>query len=314
MLKFGNKETRGVYIGSSPIKRIYCGTDIVFESGGNIPVPPTPGLYPNNEIHYKSVDNVVITNGLPSTLVIKILSNEYVPALDHNVVTFDRDLTDELSSVVNGLLKNDNLKEFLWLPSTCNTINYDTFYGYPNLEYVYLGNENQIGILPGYFFSRCNNLTKFDLSGLKNVLRIDNLCFYENNTLETFDIDFPKVQIMGDNLFYNWSILREITFGDMYFLKTIGTNFMFLNPNIETVTFGDIPSIQSVGTGLFSNCPLFKRLILKGDIVTPSAFFTSDMGLPSDGIYVPDRMVDIYRIAVRNREGAADLIRPMSEL
>lgn len=176
-----------------------------------------------------------------------------------------------------------------------------------------------------------------------NVTRVHSYGVYACSALKK--VVLPKVQILDESAFQSAAALTAI---DLPSLETAGTNSLRNMPKITSINvpklkktgsscFADnpllegitLPSIIELGSGAFSKssddtaCKSLKKIIISntntvcvlkgllfGGLVSAVA---STIPPNFKGIYVPDALVDAYKVAT-NWTYYADYIKPLSEL
>ena len=173
-------------------------------------------------------------------------------------------------------------------------------------------------------FSYCTILTNFSCNSLETV---GNSAFKESSKLESFYL--PNVKTLSFGCFQVLSKLKSIKLPS---LKTVASSAFYSCYYLETVDLGHVESLNF--TDIFYACYSIKQIIIRNtDIVVPiksSAFnscayikgeyyyaahlytgFNSEE-LKSGFIYVPDELVESYKVAT-NWATYADQIKPLSE-
>jgi hypothetical protein len=118
-------------------------------------------------------------------------------------------------------------------------------------------------------------------------------------------VDFPKAETIDNSAFGDTSSLKSVYFPSA--TTILDTAFMF-----SGVTYAKFPKATYIGGGVFANTSL-STLIL-GDDDTTTVCQNDNAAIPTScNIYVPDALVDSYKVAT-NWSQHASKIKPISEL
>lgn len=180
------------------------------------------------------------------------------------------------------------------------------FYYDSTLEYAKFEN---ITALQSGVFTKCIALKEIDLPKCKYIY--GSACFSGCESLTT--INMPLLEsATASNIFPNCIALKYVNFPS---LTACGGSFLSACTSLETVDFG---SIKIINASTFNNCSALKSVIIR----TPSeicslkhinAFTGSGIANGTGFIYVPDILVDSYKIAT-NWSTYASQIKSLSEL
>lgn len=169
-----------------------------------------------------------------------------------------------------------------------------------------------------YGFYKQTNLTSIDLP---NVTTIGMYALATNTNL--ISVNLPKAKEAGSYIFQSCEKLQTISLP----LLLIIQQYSFMGCN--ALTYASIPSVLSIQTSAFRSCYLLKTLVLGGTNVvrlantnafsychhilgTVDATYNPE-GLKDGYIYVPDNLVEQYKVAT-NWATYASQIKPISEL
>ena len=174
----------------------------------------------------------------------------------------------------------------------CTSIYTSAFRECPALESVNLPNcvSFDKGVSSGYFFDGASNLKTINVPNLTTIA-IASRTFNACKVLEEFDA--PNLTFLTDSssMFANCQKLRKVNF-----------------PKLGGTT---------ISARTFYTCSRLEKLILGGDELNPlenvNAFTGTPIANGTGYVYVPDNLVDTYKIAT-NWATFANQIKPISEL
>lgn len=161
-------------------------------------------------------------------------------------------------------------------------------------------------------------LQKINFKGFENVRKIGN-SFFSNNWNNITEIDFsPFVNLeeVGDVFFSNIKSLTYIDTTPLKKLKKLGSYIFSGCTNVETVNLSGLVNVEGTYNS-FSDLPNLKRVIIEvEDKLLINALKNSSLNSASEGIYVPDNLVQAYKdemAQIRYPVFNPDLFKPLSE-
>lgn len=182
-------------------------------------------------------------------------------------------------------------------------------------------NDQNISQLDSYSFYRCSNLRDIDMPELTHIFEhtldcrrsyyknrvsinaprlftIENYGFYDFCAQDaTAEVDFPKLKNIKNYAFgasgnsYAW-ILKKMTLGHPDGV-VLGT-YCFQRAQIETIDITSPDAVSSFGNHVFANATITNLIIRSSNLATLDA--GNDLGAAPTNIYVPDALVDTYKI------------------
>lgn len=141
-----------------------------------------------------------------------------------------------------------------------------------------------------------------------NVKSVGTYVFAENGNLT--EVELPNCETIGNYAFQSSTRLHTVKLPKV---KTIGTR-AFVNTN--AVQKLDLPVCESIGAYCFHGSAKINTLILRSDKVCAlgtDAFGTGPIASGTGFVYVPDNLVEQYKVATNWSTYAAQ-IKPLSEL
>ena len=129
-----------------------------------------------------------------------------------------------------------------------------------------------------------NNLTSVSF---ENVITVDRNVFRDCSLL-TY-VNLPKAESIGANSFNNCNALESL----------------------------ELPSATYIGTNAFNNCNSLKYIVLSNNSICSlgaKLFNASGLGPSFEAIYVPDNLVEQYKVATNWANIDASYFKPLSEL
>ena len=153
-------------------------------------------------------------------------------------------------------------------------------------------------------FMNCTNLTTVNLP---ECTSIGTSTFYGCTNLTT--VNLPECTSIGDTAFMNCTNLTTVNLPEC---TSIGISTFNSCTNLTTV---NLPKCATIGIFAFVKCTNLTTIILNNrKIVTlEDGAFNSSAITRTGYIYVPDNLVDSYKIAT-NWSTYANQIKPLSEL
>ena len=187
--------------------------------------------------------------------------------------------------------------------------------------------DDSITAVGEYAFCKCNSLMTVDLP---NAITVGTSVFQGCTFLS--DVNLPNVTTAGGSAFYGCKNLTSINIQNLYAVESMMfngcsgiTTINFPNVNrISTNGFSncsnlkmlDMPNVTVLGNSVFSSCTSLTTVILRTATVATltniNAFANTPIADGTGYIYVPDELVDSYKIAT-NWVTYADQIKPLSE-
>lgn len=226
MIKYNNKNIGNIFIGDKQIGKVYNGSKLVWQHSSS--------PYKNDEIHYKSINNNVIDVNIPN-----VISNQYVPELDHNVIKFSGTLTKLPATF---MMNKTDLLEFIHMPYTVVDVDNNCFDGCTNLYLMDLTSFKNVTVIGTLFCHNCKALTEIDLTKLVKITRTGDGFLFGSN-VESVDL----------------STFTEVT--------NIGASFLRETP-ITTLDLTPITKITEIGVDSIIDCPNLKYIYTKFTNVT----------------------------------------------
>ena len=243
---------------------------------------------------------------------------------------------DRVTSIGQSTFRNYGKLESIDFPNV-TIINQSAFEYCVNLESIDFPNVTTID---GSAFSYCKNLESADFP---NVTTIGSSAFCNCSNLK--NVIFPNVTSIGSRIFENCSKLSNVNFPkvqsvdtksfngtiitniELPSLITLLSNALFGMPDLERAY---LPILKEIQIYAFKNCHSLKKVIIeqKESVCTLSGTYafggcyhilgTVDETYNPDGladgyIYVPDELVEDYKVAT-NWSTYASQIKPLSEL
>lgn len=155
--------------------------------------------------------------------------------------------------------------------------------------------NDRVTEVKAYRFSDCKNLTGIDLP---NVTVVNKYAFSACTNL--VDVNIPKVTSLGTQAFGDCSALKTI---DLPSVSSFAAVFQGCN-SLRTLILRITSVCTLLSTSAFRNCYHF--------LGTVNATYNPE-GLKDGYIYVPDNLVEDYKVAT-NWSTYASQIKPISEL
>lgn len=184
--------------------------------------------------------------------------------------------------------------------------------------------DNELTSIGAYMFYNCTKLIEFNTP---NVTSVGGYAF--NNARVTY-LSFPKLQRNSNNSFraatslenIDLPILTQLENASLYGCTALkSVNLPKVQYIVRASMYGctsleivDLPVCTRIGTQAFHNCTSLKTLILRADTVcTLDGIDALATASALTGIYVPDNLVESYKVAT-NWSEYADKIKLLSEL
>ena len=164
--------------------------------------------------------------------------------------------------------------------------------------------DDQLTEIGDYAFRGCTQLTKITLP---NVTDIGEYAFMSCNKL--YDISLPSCVNIGYQSFYSCSS-SSFTSLTLPAVETIG-NGAFYNCNYLTTI--DLPVVKTMGNEVFRQCTRLEKIILRNTDGVVAIGNNLLQNTPNAIIYVPDALVEDYKIAT-NWSSYFNRIKGLSEL
>lgn len=236
MIKYNNKNIGNIFIGNKQIGKVYNGSKLVWQHQ----TTPDYPVYADDEIHYKSVDNNVIDVSISG-----LISNQYVPELDHNVIKF----TGTLTNLPNGFMQsNTDLLEFIHMPYTVTSIGNNCFDGCQKMYLMNMAPFENVEEIGNRFCALCYGFTSISFKNLKNIKRIGSDFLFDCTGLISVDLSsFTEITEIKDNFIRGCSSLLHIDLTPMSKVETIGGYFLTYNGALKTVDMSTFTSLKKVG-------------------------------------------------------------------
>ena len=166
-------------------------------------------------------------------------------------------------------------------------------------------NEKLESIKP-YTFRECTNLTSINLP---NVRTLGLQCFHTCTSLT--EVHMPKLTTMNAYAFTDCVNLKLVDFPILGYLQASSLQ------NCQSLESADFPNVNTMGNLVFSGCTNLTKLVLRNNAVCSlsnvAAFSNTPIANGTGYVYVPDDLVDSYKVA-RNWSTYASQIKPISEL
>lgn len=199
-------------------------------------------------------------------------------------------------------------------------------------------NDQNISQLDSYSFYRCSNLRDIDMPQLTHIfehtldcrratyktrvninaprlLTVENYGFYDFCAQDaTAEVDFPRLKNIGNYAFgasgnsYAW-ILKKMTLGHSDGI-ILGT-YSFQRAQIETIDITSPDGVSSFGNHAFANATITNLIIRSSNLATLDV--GNDLGVAPTNIYVPDALVDTYKITPA-WNNYASAFKPLSDI
>lgn len=258
----------GVYIGDTPLKKIFYGDDIIF--------PEIEGRYPNNEFHYQTIPS---SAGLNDDLV-KIPGNiieEHTYDGNEWVVKYRRNVTELpdyfCTNHVSANVENPFLKEIIYLPKTIETIGSKTFYNCTNLVGLNL-NLPRLKTIKGDCFCGLNNCKSITFRAPK--LETIGGYFLTGSEIEKISLDFPRLTSIENGFLLANDKLTSVKL-NIPSVQSIGDNFLKGNKKIKELKL-DTPKLLSVGNGFCYGCDILTNISFNAPLLqnVGGTFFATD--------------------------------------
>lgn len=332
MLKLGTKEVSGINWGESKVKSLYNGRNLVW--GENVDLSEQSIIYdsfPTNVLDIYDFKNYIDSD-------IKFYG--YSERIGKSKVTFGNPVTEFKDNFLDRSQINqaeDEALESGIMPRSANpmllSISFNNFRDLKKIGDRFLYGQRYLGEIDfsGLYNveeigDNClNSLTLFssgylhniDFRGFENVRKIGNQ-FFISNMYNITEIDlspFVSLEEVGDGF---CSGVRKLTYIDTTSLKNlrkVGSYFLS-DSNAETVNLSGLINVEGSYTS-FANLPNLKRVIIEvEDKLLINALKNSSLNEASEGIYVPDNLVQAYRdemSQIRYPVFNPDLFKPLSE-
>lgn len=204
------------------------------------------------------------------------------------------------------ITKNGVYNVFNYARANVNIVNEDIYEGL--LDNTITKVDSNVKSIAGY---ACRGMSKLKTVNLPNATSIGNYAFYYCTALTS--INAPKVTSLGSYTLYNCGAIKSVNFP---LVNSIGQNTFYSCGGLERADFGVAGTINQAG---FAYCSKLKALILRktGTIcklaTATNAFQGSAIADGTGYVYVPDELVDEYRVAT-NWVNYASQIRGLSNL
>lgn len=266
MIKYNNKNIGNIFIGNKQIGKVYNGSKLVWQHK----TTPDYPVYPDDEIHYKSIDNNVIDVSIPN-----IISNQYVPELDHNVIKFSGTLT-KLPDMF--MYNKTDLLEFIHMPYTVTQVGNNCFDGCTNLYLMDLTSFKNVTNIGTLLCHNCKSLTEIDLTKLKNIRTTGdgflygcNVTQYDFSTFtEVTDIGYSflretpvitldltpisKITIIKGDVLKNCKSLEYVDLSSFTGVTSIRENFLQFCTNLEYVDLSPLSNVRTITYSFLEGC------------------------------------------------------------
>lgn len=165
--------------------------------------------------------------------------------------------------------------------------------------------DYEITTVKKYGLGYSENLTKV---ALPNVTTIADSAFSYAGVVE---VNLPNCETGGASSFYKCEQLLKVNLPK---LKKVEQSMFAYNAVLEEL---DFLSVNTIGAQAFYYSKNMAKLILRSPVVVhllnTSAFNSSGIGTSKGNIYVPDELVEEYKVA-NNWSKYATQIKPLSEL
>lgn len=150
---------------------------------------------------------------------------------------------------------------------------------------------------------------------MPKLLTIENNGFYDYCAQDaTAEVDFPKLKNIKNYAFgasgnsYAW-ILKKMTLGHPDGV-VLGT-YCFQRAQIETIDVTSPDGVSSFGNHAFANATITNLIIRSSNLATLDS--GNDLGASPTNIYVPDTLVDTYKITPA-WNNYASAFKPLSDI
>lgn len=237
MIKYNNKNIGNIFIGNKQIGKVYNGSKLVWQ---HKTTPDSP-VYPDDEIHYKSQNNVVIDVSIPN-----MISNQYVPELDHNVIKFSGTLTTLPNSFMQS---NTDLLEFIHMPYTVTQVGNNCFDGCQKMYFINMAPFENVEEIGNRFLALCYGITEISFKNLKNIKKLGSDFLFDCTGLIKVDLSsFTEITEIKDNFIRGCSSLQHIDLTPMSKVETIGGYVLTYNGALKTVDMSTFTSLKKIGS------------------------------------------------------------------
>lgn len=166
--------------------------------------------------------------------------------------------------------------------------------------------DYEITAVRKYGFAYCEDLIKVDLP---NVATIGENAFARSENL--IEVNLPNCETATDYSFNYCYSLKNV---NMPKLQTV-PSYMF--QRCEAIQEIDLPSITRIFASAFYYCKSLEKLILRSEtmvtLANKSAFLNTKINSGTGYIYVPDNLIEEYKVAT-NWTNFADQFKGLSEL
>ena len=212
-----------------------------------------------------------------------------------------RDVVDTASNISNyKYINNVNINVIVYINAT--SIGSNAMRNCISLVSIDMPNVTNIG---SNAMQDCVSLTTVNMP---NVTSIDSDAMV--NCMSLTSVNMPVATSVGSNAMYNCLSLTSV---DMPAATSIGNSAM---QGCVSLTSVNMPNATSIGTYAMANCLSLKFIKLGASQVATlsntNSFTNTPIAKGTGYIYVPDELVDSYKIAT-NWSVYAEQIRPMSE-
>lgn len=232
--------------------------------------------------------------------VAKALSEKLQTEVDKNKIV-DEIGNIDVGAIVRGIVKGTGvtLRDVVDTTSSISNYKYSNTVNINNIDYL---NATYVGI---YAMQGCISLTNVNMSFATNI---DGYAM--QNCISLKSIDLPSVTSIGDYAIYNCISLTNV---NIPVAVSIGIGAM---SSCISLTDVNMPVAVSISDKLFQQCISLKSVRLGANqvatLANTNAFINTPIARGTGYIYVPDELVEDYKVAT-NWSVYADQIRPISE-
>lgn len=333
MLKLGTKEVSGINWGESKVKSLYNGRNLVW--GEDV------DLSEQNIVYTSFPLNVLDIYDFKNYIDSDITFFGYSERLEKSKVTFGNPVTEFKDNFLDRSQINkaeDEALENGIMPRSANpmltSITFNNFRDLKKIGDRFLSSQRYLGEIDfsGLYNveeigDNCLNsltmlssayLTNIDFKGFENVRKIGEM-FFTNNMYNITEIDlspFVSLEEVGTGFCFGVRKLTYIDTTPLKNLRTVGGSFFASCTNVETVNLSGLINVEGTYNS-FSDLPNLKRVIIEvEDKLLINALKNSYLYEASEGIYVPDNLVQAYKdemAQIRYPVFNPDLFKPLSE-
>lgn len=248
----------GVYIGDTPLKKIFYGDDIIF--------PEIEGRYPNDEFHYQTTPSSAgLNNDLVQIPDNPIISHTY----DGNewVVKYTFPVTELpdyfCTNHVSANVENPFLKEIIYLPKTIEKIGSKSFYNCISLVGLNL-NLPRLTTIDGDCFVALNKCKSITFRAPK--LREINGYFLTGSEIEKISLDFPRLTSIESGFLLENDKLTSVKL-NVPNVQSIGDNFLNGNKKLTELKL-TTQKLLSIGNGFCYGCDVLTDIYFDAPLLT----------------------------------------------